>query len=171
MAVALNVDAIGIANFLYQNNTARDEIVTRAREAVAAADRQAASGQAKTPAKGQGAAGAGSASAAADAASQPAATPSGDAGASKQKFDQASMTLDSLDLPIGWPAEVRCRTTGAQCAGHAALTVLGWLLTAFAATLGAPFWFDTLNRVMVIRSTVKPYEKSKPEASEDRQKP
>jgi len=42
-------------------------------------------------------------------------------------------------------------------------------MTAFAATLGAPFWFDVLNKVMVIRSTVKPHEKSPEEASEDRQ--
>jgi hypothetical protein len=47
--------------------------------------------------------------------------------------------------------------------------VLGWLIVAFAATLGAPFWFDVLNKVMVIRSTVKPNEKSPNEASEDRQ--
>jgi hypothetical protein len=50
-------------------------------------------------------------------------------------------------------------------------TILGWLLTAFAATMGAPFWFDVLNKVMVIRSTVKPHEKSPEEASEDRQLP
>ena len=30
--------------------------------------------------------------------------------------------------------------------------------------LGAPFWFDVLNRLMVIRSTVKPKEKSPDEA-------
>ena len=34
--------------------------------------------------------------------------------------------------------------------------------------LGAPFWFDLLNKVMVIRSTVKPHEKSPEESSEDR---
>ena len=45
----------------------------------------------------------------------------------------------------------------------------GWLVTAFALTLGAPFWFDVLNKIMVIRSTVKPREKSPEEASEDRQ--
>lgn len=45
----------------------------------------------------------------------------------------------------------------------------GWIVTAFAASLGAPFWFDVLNKVMVIRSTVKPYEKSPAESSEDRQ--
>jgi hypothetical protein len=46
---------------------------------------------------------------------------------------------------------------------------LGLLITTFAAMLGAPFWFDMLNRVMVIRATVKPHEKSPEEASEDRQ--
>lgn len=49
--------------------------------------------------------------------------------------------------------------------------LIGWLATALAAALGAPFWFDVLNKVMIIRSTVKPNEKSPPEASEDRQAP
>lgn len=48
---------------------------------------------------------------------------------------------------------------------------LGLLITALAATMGAPFWFDLLNKVMVIRSTVKPHEKSQEEASEDRPLP
>jgi hypothetical protein len=43
----------------------------------------------------------------------------------------------------------------------------GWLLTALAVSLGAPFWFDTLNKIMVVRSTVKPSEKSRDEASKD----
>jgi hypothetical protein len=41
----------------------------------------------------------------------------------------------------------------------------GWFLTAVALSLGAPFWFDTLNRFMVVRSTIKPQEKSQPEPS------
>jgi hypothetical protein len=45
----------------------------------------------------------------------------------------------------------------------------GWLATAFAVMLGAPFWFDVLSRIMIIRSTVKPHEKSPEEASQDRQ--
>jgi hypothetical protein len=43
----------------------------------------------------------------------------------------------------------------------------GWLLTGMAISLGAPFWFDTLNKFMVVRSTIKPQEKSQPEASKD----
>jgi len=42
---------------------------------------------------------------------------------------------------------------------------LGWALTAFAVSLGAPFWFDMLNKLIVVRSTVKPKEKSPDEKS------
>jgi len=44
---------------------------------------------------------------------------------------------------------------------------LGWLVTAFAVSLGAPFWFDMLNKSIVVRSTVKPHEKSQEEESKD----
>jgi hypothetical protein len=38
--------------------------------------------------------------------------------------------------------------------------LLGWLLTAVAASLGAPFWFDTLNKFMNIRAAgTSPSEK------------
>jgi hypothetical protein len=43
----------------------------------------------------------------------------------------------------------------------------GWLITGMAISLGAPFWFDTLNKFMVVRSTVKPQEKSRTEGSKD----
>jgi len=32
------------------------------------------------------------------------------------------------------------------------LSIIGWLVTALAVSLGAPFWFDTLNRFMRARS-------------------
>lgn len=38
-------------------------------------------------------------------------------------------------------------------AGRWGLMILGWLLTALAATLGAPFWFDLLSRLMRVRAT------------------
>jgi hypothetical protein len=47
-------------------------------------------------------------------------------------------------------------------------TIPGWLMTAAALSLGAPFWFDTLNKFMVVRSTVKPREKSQPEETKDK---
>jgi hypothetical protein len=45
------------------------------------------------------------------------------------------------------------------------MKLAGILLTTFSVSLGAPFWFDVLNRFMVVRSTVKPDEKSKEEKS------
>lgn len=87
---------------------------------------------------------------------------------------QAYARLDSLGLPVAW---ANVTVTGfwpdsgqwKPIFEHVGQSFFGWLLTAFAISLGAPFWFDTLNKIMVIRSTVKPHEKSPEEASEDRQ--
>jgi hypothetical protein len=79
--------------------------------------------------------------------------------------EKAREVLEQLELPVGW------NRTNLPQGSEWFNRVLGWLLTAFAATLGAPFWFDVLNKVMVIRSTVKPREKSPDEFSEDRQAP
>jgi hypothetical protein len=37
---------------------------------------------------------------------------------------------------------------------------LGWFISAGAVSFGAPFWLDTLNKFIVVRSTIKPREKS-----------
>ena len=60
--------------------------------------------------------------------------------------------LNSLGLPLGWQ-----RLPVGPYAWFAKLA--GLLATALAASLGAPFWFDLLNRFMVVRSTIKPREK------------
>ena len=73
--------------------------------------------------------------------------------------------LQSLSLPIGWDLPQPPERGIPFYLKH----VVGLLLTSFAVMLGAPFWFDLLNKVMVIRSTVKPHEKSPEEGSEDRQ--
>ena len=33
-------------------------------------------------------------------------------------------------------------------------SLIGWLVTALALSLGAPFWFDLLNRLMKLRGSV-----------------
>jgi hypothetical protein len=73
---------------------------------------------------------------------------------------QALASVDSLGIPLG-------RKNGKIFPdGENGFEVfLGWLITAVAISLGAPFWFDMLNKIMVIRSTVKPTEKSKDEHS------
>jgi hypothetical protein len=51
-------------------------------------------------------------------------------------------------LPIGWG-------DGAAASPHeptfSPLRILGWVLTALALSLGAPFWFDLLNRLISVR--------------------
>jgi hypothetical protein len=83
--------------------------------------------------------------------------------------------LAAMPIPIGWKDDVLSgppadhNNPGRWYAERLVFPLPGWILTALAATLGAPFWFDVLNRVMVVRSTVKPHEKSPEEGSEDRQ--
>ncbi len=70
--------------------------------------------------------------------------------------------LSKLDVGLGWANEPK-QSLFHLLHQHA----VGWLITAAAISLGAPFWFDTLNRFMVVRSTVKPREKSRDENSKD----
>jgi len=66
--------------------------------------------------------------------------------------------IRQMPLPIGWNG----RPGPAGPPGSfwdLAAPVLGWLTTALAISLGAPFWFDVLKRVMEIRATVKPRDK------------
>ncbi len=107
----------------------------------------------------------------------------------QQSVDDFKGVTDSALLPVGWketPGEYLyrgwntvfpgkdpktqkpidrdwklIRVTTWRCLG----LMLGWGITGMAISLGAPFWFDTLNKFMVVRSTIKPQEKSPNEAS------
>jgi hypothetical protein len=65
----------------------------------------------------------------------------------------------SLGYPIGW----------SQPDGTARpflwTTPLGWLITAMAVSLGAPFWFDVLAKVMNIRTALRPADSTKAAAA------
>jgi hypothetical protein len=56
--------------------------------------------------------------------------------------------VQKLGVPMGW-------TKGDDVKGFWK-TAGGWLLTAIALSLGAPFWFDTLSRLSRLRSSGKP---------------
>lgn len=72
--------------------------------------------------------------------------------------------IKRLELPIGWSESVRNEFKN-DFWHSLLLGLIGWLITALALSLGAPFWFDILNKFMVVRSTVKPKEKSPDEKS------
>ena len=139
LAAGLNINTITIADYLYRHDAERSALVSTI-------DKTAATAQ------------------------------------TSETYKEAKNELGELRLPMGWSdgwgaprtyAE-RQRAQGSVPIPTSAwqdviAPVLGWIFTAFAATLGAPFWFDVLNQIMVIRSTVKPHEKSGEEASLDRQ--
>lgn len=87
----------------------------------------------------------------------------------------ATAKLDSLGLPlVGWNAVPLqgIIPRGAEWGAiyrHSLHALFGWIITALAISLGAPFWFDSLNKIMVVRSTIKPHQKSPEESSVDRQ--
>jgi hypothetical protein len=102
---------------------------------------------------------------------------------SKKEIQERIKQLGGLGLPIGWsdePVEGLREwpgwLPGTKVKSHAdsnitwgalwwqtlRFHIVGWLLTAFATSLGAPFWFDLLNRFMNLRSVGKsPEEKPK----------
>jgi hypothetical protein len=88
------------------------------------------------------------------------------------QFHTVQDNLNALSIPVGWvskgtAAESRNGQIAPGFGGSGDVATygklltqhgLGWLLTALAATLGAPFWFDMLNRVISIRAAGKPPE-------------
>lgn len=151
IAILVNVDALHVMQRLTSDKTFREVVVN------AAAKVEAPSANAQTPA---------------------------------QQIEDARNQILKLGMPVGWldapsgprifvwipsqmckaPANGKCAVENIDAESYKSFArpVIGWLITAFAVMLGAPFWFDVLNKFMVIRSTVKPHEKSPEEGSEDR---
>jgi hypothetical protein len=60
-----------------------------------------------------------------------------------------AVTLQNLGLKLGWQDESQARIDWVN-------KIFGLLLTALAVSMGAPFWFDTLNRIISVRASGKP---------------
>jgi len=92
-----------------------------------------------------------------------------------ESLRRAHDAVNALGLPIGWawptPSNKDDRRRAPDTLGDFFLKLLGILVTGFAVSQGAPFWFDVLNKFMVVRSTVKPSEKSRDQPSKDRPAP
>jgi hypothetical protein len=65
-------------------------------------------------------------------------------------FREVKKNRDILKkFPIGWPESAAGIPSTGSCFF---IKIIGWLITALAVSLGAPFWFDVLDKLNSIRS-------------------
>jgi hypothetical protein len=81
----------------------------------------------------------------------------------EEKLKENQEALQKLGLPIGWKADDKRLIPEREDTTGWFLKIIGWLLTAMAISLGAPFWFDLLNKFMTARSTLKPSKTEEPQ--------
>ncbi len=149
MAAGMNVDATYLVDRLTQDKNLRQAVVTQAQKLVPESSTTSGNADKLTDLQ-------------------------------KKSFEQLRTQLSTIGLPIGWPARQlpACSDKVTVPAGSeqppSCLRVLflpsvwmlvGWLISAFAVMLGAPFWFDALNKLVAIRGAVKPPDKSEPGAA------
>lgn len=145
MACALNVDSLHIMQRLTADKAFRDVVVS-----------QASVTSAQDPTKAEA--------------------------SSLKQFNEARNVINSVGMPVGWRAidnswgwvprqlcvdELQACTLRPGALYGWLHVVAGWLISALAVMLGAPFWFDMLNKFMVVRSTIKPKEKTPQESVEE----
>jgi hypothetical protein len=161
LAIALNLNPIAVAQYLSQTPAARDRLVAMAQNVT-----ESSAAPSATP------------------SSQSAPAPCAQGESGWDAVSACHKAISDVALPIGWSEfawkrtfpETRTPPNSLGAVGSwivaswlsIVVALIGWAITGLAATLGAPFWFDMLNKIMVVRSTVKPREKSGDEASEDR---
>ncbi len=139
IAIIANVDTIKIAEKLYKNPGLRDATVAMATSVL----QNPAPGMQSSPAQ----------TANTPPATNPATTATTDSTSAAKNAAILFTKLNSLDLPIGW------RNKSIELNADLPMTILGWLITGLAISLGAPFWFDLLSKFMSVRSSLKPAEK------------
>ena len=139
LAIFFNVDTISITNNLLQNPGIRSALAARSGDVASLA---ALNTPQATPIPGQppvqGVA--------------PNANPA--------SFQQTVALLNDLNMPIGWPDRDMSDPTKTIDLGWWLKKIIGLVVTGFAVSQGAPFWFDLLNRVTNLRSAGNPPPKS-----------
>lgn len=125
LAGALNVDSFRVATSLWQSPALRDGMARVAGDVAA-----------------QGVPAAGSAGSTSPGA------PAADPQAAVQRAAATLQAVQATQLPIGWQAAARPATRSAWLAA-----ILGWLITACAVSLGAPFWFNLLQDLLNLRAS------------------
>ncbi len=86
---------------------------------------------------------------------------SDDTESSLAKLKEFQNELQDITLPLGWSNKENDIRNWPDTEGGILVKVLGLLLTAFAVSLGAPFWFDILSKFVKIRQTGEKIETKK----------
>jgi len=139
LTVLVNADSIDLARYLYENPAVRQSLADRASQIVNDSsyidlvnEAKAAKYDSLHPWKN-----------ADEAVKQ--------VNASVKELKTFKTELDATALPVGWQKDVKYNWI---------TKIFGLLVTALAVSLGAPFWFDMLNKLVNLRSVGK-----KPESS------
>ena len=107
----------------------------------------------------------------------------------QEKFRVIREELDHLDLPVGWVTQGTNQAAAQEFREWPGwfwrtdfnvwaskwwqsirFHMLGWIVTAAAGSLGAPFWFDLLNKFITIRSAGKKPEEKEAEKAKAKEK-
>ncbi len=153
LTVAVNADSILIVRSLSNDSALRAALVTQAQELARGTPVQPETGQPGTGTK-----------------------------AAVDELEKRFNKLSGLGVPLGWtdgpgdsfrqwPGWLAKNTDTTAWAAMwwptARYHFLGWVLTALAASLGAPFWFDMLNKIITVRSTGKVPEEQPKRSKEE----
>jgi hypothetical protein len=78
-----------------------------------------------------------------------------------KKVEMYMNLVRNQGLPLGWnkgnPLSIPDEKKPDESTSWP-MKVIGWLITTIAISLGAPFWFDLLNKFISVRSSLKPKE-------------
>jgi hypothetical protein len=142
-AVAFNIQTLDVASHLYRNKEAREALVAVAEQFTDGVPKEAFDKcLALEPA-----------ARAAEASCKPILGLVTTVQGRNETFGQLPMFWTNVDDP--W-AQILPSLGQANWL----LNWLGWLITALAVSLGAPFWFDLLNKLVNIRRAVQPRKTS-----------
>lgn len=129
VAILLNIDSIGLVHHLAKNSELTASLVARATQLEQQGQRLGDAVPATPPQQQQRLE---------------------QVRAQLQTVEQQLDDLQLLRLPVGWKMGTDGKPEMPQ---HWLLSLFGWMLSAIAASLGGPFWFDAISRLVSLRTT------------------
>lgn len=71
-----------------------------------------------------------------------------------EEIEEYKALIEGKNLPLGWPDGIEEAFTG-DSQKDLPKKLPGWIITIFAVSVGAPFWFDLLKKVANLRASVQ----------------